>query len=197
MKSVIGFLSRPHGYNALTGLLNSKEYSLKMVFTHSLNPISQDPNRSKRSDFDLFLKTCTNNDIPIIAVDSKEQLIEVPNCDFIVEISWRYLIPENITRKARKGAFGIHRGKLPDFAGAEPIKQALLKDEKEIILTAHYLDSRIDQGQVIATLSHSVNYDQKFSLDENIQRLRDEITPLISPLMFKAFKILENKYHIS
>lgn len=191
MKTVVGFLSRPHGYNALIGLINSDRYKLKTVYTHTLNPKSQDPTRSKRTDYDLFVKTCSENNIPLFAIDSKEQKTDIPDCDFIVEISWRYLIPKNVIKKARISAFGIHRGKLPQYAGAEPIKHALLNDEKEIILSAHYLDSEIDQGHVIATMIHPVNYDKNCSMEQNIQRLRDEITPLFSKLTFMTLDILD------
>ena len=102
------------------------------------------------------------------------------NCDFIVEVSWRYLILSYITKKASIAAFGVHRGKLPEYAGAEPIKQALNKNEKEIIISAHYLGQEIDLGGTINTLSHPVNYKYSKTLEENVQRLRDEITPLFS-----------------
>ena len=39
----------------------------------------------------------------------------VPKCDFIVEISWRYLISQEIVKQASTLAFGVHRGKLPDY----------------------------------------------------------------------------------
>jgi methionyl-tRNA formyltransferase len=116
--------------------------------------------------------------------------LECPECDFIVEVSWRYLISQEIVSKARIGAFGIHRGKLPDYAGAEPIKQALLKGEKEIVLSAHQLVSKIDQGDTISSISHPINYDANQSLEKNIQRLREEITPLFPILTFKTLQIL-------
>jgi methionyl-tRNA formyltransferase len=194
VKTVVGFLSRSHGFNILSGLINSEKYDVKSVYTHSLKPKSEDPNRSKRDDYDLFVKTCSENSIPLETVDSKQQKIQdCPNCDFIVEASWRYLIPDSITSIARIAAFGIHRGKLPDYGGAEPIKQALLKNEKEIILSGHYLSSKIDKGDTIATISHPTNYNPNNTFEENIQRLRDEITPLFSQLMFKTFEILLSK----
>ena len=175
--------------------MNSEKYQLLKVFTHRLNPKSQDPNRSERSDFSLFDKMCLENNIPLVTIDSKELLEEIPDCDYVVEVSWRYIISESVTKKARIAAFGIHRGKLPEYAGAEPIKQALLHNEKEIILSAHYLDPIIDQGKTIASLSHPVMYDSKYDLDKNVQRLRDEITPLFSKLTLKTFQILELKHN--
>ncbi len=193
IKTVVGFLSRPHGFNILTSLLNSDKYELLQVFTHKLNPKSQDHMRSQRDDFILFKEICDKNKIPLSTIDSKEQQIEtIIECDFIVEVSWRYMIPESITKKAHIAAFGIHRGKLPEYAGAEPIKQALLKGEKEIILSSHYLDPVIDKGNTITTISHPVCYDPRFTLEENVQRLREEITPLFSRLAFKTFQILES-----
>ncbi len=194
MKTVVGFLSRSHGFNVLQYLINSKEYKLIKLYTHSLNPKSQDPQRQKRNDFELFENICNKNKIPMEIIDNKtDVIVDVPECDFIVEVSWRYLISETITKKARIGSFGIHRGKLPDYAGVEPIKQAINKGDKEIVLSSHYLDQIIDAGNVICTKLHTINYNLNQSLEENIQRLRDEITPFFSELVFKTLKILEEK----
>ena len=193
MKTIVGFLSRPHGFNVLKELIKSREYSVIRIYTHSLNPKSQDSTRSKREDYSLFENLCSENQISLIPIDSKNQEInDVPICDFIVEVSWRYLIKEEVTKKPKIASFGIHRGKLPEYAGAEPIKQALSNNEKEIILSAHFLDPQIDAGGTISTMSHPVNYDNNSSLEENIQRLRDEITPLFSKLTFQTLKKLEN-----
>ena len=191
LKTIVGFLSRAHGLNILSSLVESNQYRILKVYTHSLNPKSQDPKRSIRTDYHLFKEICAKHDIPLVSIDSnKEKIQDVPNCDFIVEASWRYLLLPDITKQAKIMAFGIHRGKLPEYTGAEPIKQALLQNENEIILSAHYLDSSIDTGKTITRISHPVNYDSSFSIDKNIQRLRDEITPLFSIIMFKTFKII-------
>ena len=194
MKTVVGFLSRPHGFNVLSALIESKEYRLIKLYTHRLNPKSQDPSRSERKDYPLFQDICEKNEIPITTIDSKNDKIEqIPECDFIVEVSWRYLIPQEIVRKARIGTFGIHRGKLPEYAGAEPIKQALLNNEKEVVLSAHFLASEIDSGNTIDTISYPVNFDNNSTLEANVRRLRDEITPLFSKLTFQTFNMLGSK----
>ena len=191
LKTIVGFLSRAHGLNILSSLVESNQYRILKVYTHSLNPKSQDPKRSIRTDYHLFKEICAKHDIPLVTIDSnKEKIQDMPNCDFIVEVSWRYLLLPEITKKAKIMAFGIHRGKLPEYAGAEPIKQALLQNENEIVLSVHYLDSLIDTGKTITSISHPINYNSSFSMDENIQRLRDEITPLFSKIMFKTFKII-------
>ena len=194
MKTIVGFLSRPHGFDALSALINSQNYKIIKVYTHKLNPKSQDPQRSIRTDYELFVKKCADNSIPLTAIDSmNDEIVDFPDCDYIIEISWRYIIPTNIIKKAGIAAFGIHRGKLPDFPGAEPIKQALLNGEKKIVLSAHYLEKDIDAGNVISTIEFPVNYNDGKDLDVNIQTVRDEIAPLFSKLVFQTLNILENK----
>ena len=192
MKTIVGFLSRSHGYEALSALVKSQNYKIIKLYTHKLNPKSQDPQRSIRTDYELFVKKCTDNSIPLTSINSmNDEIINFPDCDYIIEISWRYIIPNNIIKKARIAAFGIHRGKLPDFPGAEPIKQALLNGEKKIVLSAHYLEKYIDVGGVISTIDFPVNYNGDKHLDINIQTIRDEITPLFSKLVFQTLNILE------
>lgn len=192
MRTVVGFLSRAHGYDALKVLVNS-EFKILSVYTHALNPKSQDAQRNVRDDYHLFENLCKKNQIPLIPIDSKNTVMNPPECDYIVEISWRYLISEEIVKKARIACFGIHRGKLPEYAGAEPIKQALENGEKEIILSAHYLANVIDQGNTIDFETHPVNYDSNASREVNIQRLREEITPLFSKLMLRVISKFEEK----
>ena len=192
MKTIVGFLSRPHGYDALSAIVKSQNYKIIKLYTHKLNPRSQDPQRSIRADYESFVKKCADNSIPLASIDSiNDEIIDFPDCDYILEISWRYMIPKNVVDKARIAAFGIHRGKLPDFAGAEPIKQAILNDEKKIVLSAHYLEKDIDVGDVISVIEFPVNYNDDKDLDVNIQTIRDEITPLFSKLVFQTLNILE------
>lgn len=189
MITIVVFLSRAHGYNALCGMIEESNYKILKVFTHKLKPKSEDPDRTEREDYHLFVEKCKENKIPCEAIDSKSQSItEIPDCDFIVEISWRYLISKNIVKKASILAFGVHRGKLPEYAGAEPIKQALNNNEKEVVLSAHHLDEEIDAGGVIDAISHPVNYNKSKSFEENIQRLREEITPLFSDIVKNTIK---------
>ena len=192
MKTIVGFLSRPHGYDALSAIAKSQNYKIIKLYTHKLNPKSQDPQRSIRTDYELFVKKCVDNSIPLVSIDAiSDEITDFPDCDYILEISWRYKIPKSVIDKARISAFGIHRGKLPDFAGAEPIKQALLNGEKKIVLSAHYLEKTIDTGHVISTIDFPVEFNNEKKLDINIQTIRDKITPLFSKLVFQTLNILE------
>ena len=192
MREVVGFLSREHGLEVLNFLINSSSYKLIHVFTHSLKPKSEDVKRSLRDDYMEFERICEINHITLTKIDSKNEPIKnVPSCDFIIEVSWRYLISKDIISKARISAIGIHRGKLPEYAGSDPMKNAILNKESEIVVTAHNLDEEIDEGETITSISHPINYNSRVSLDDNILRLRKEITEYFSKLTLDAFKIKE------
>ena len=194
MKTVVGFLSRSHGFDVLDSIMASNDSDLIHIYPHKLNPKSQDKLRSVRSDYHLFEEVCKKHKIPLDSIDSKNyEFTNFPESDFIIEVSWRYMIPQKVVEKSHIAAFGIHRGKLPEYAGAEPIKQALDNHENEIILSAHNLNAGIDEGEVFATISHPVTYDNSISFDDNIQKIRDEITPKFSDLTLKTLLKFDKK----
>jgi hypothetical protein len=48
-------------------------------------------------------------------------------------------------------------------------------------------------GQVLNTMTYPVNYNSKKTFDENIQRLRNEITPLFPKLIVQTLEKFEIK----
>ena len=194
-------VARIHGLETLRYLVEKKpKYAVIGVFTHKLNPKSYDPMRRERSDFPDYVKLTKSNNIPFFTIDSKEELSTLENfCkknnfDFIISISWRYLISPQIFKKARLGAINLHRGDLPKYPGVEPIRKALENNEKEIVICAHHINESFDQGEVIYKARHPVNYEISESLESNIERLKKEITPYFIELTVKSLKLLENQH---
>ena len=58
-----------------------------------------------------------------------EKFVKNNEFDFLISVSWRYLISPQVFEKAKIGSFNIHRGDLPKYAGVEPIKRALNNNE--------------------------------------------------------------------
>ena len=65
MITLVAFLSRPHGYNTLCGIIDKSDYKLLKVYTHKLKPKSEDPNKAERKDYQLFVEKCKENKIPV------------------------------------------------------------------------------------------------------------------------------------
>ncbi len=193
METIVGFLSRPHGFNVLSTIGKLDGFKILKIYTHKFNPKSQDPNRNIRDDFELFVNKCKELSIPLETIDSKDSIIKnCPECDYIIEVSWRYIIPSNIVKKSRIGTFGIHRGKLPEYGGAEPIKQAMKNNENEIILSSHYLQPKIDSGDVITTLKYDLPDNLPKDLEKKIQQIREDITPLFSKIALQTIEIFKD-----
>lgn len=197
---VVGFLARQHGLEGLKSLIRSERYQPVGVFTHSVRPASEDPSRSQREDFKDFESLAQSSGIPLYAVDSKDDSDKVSGIlselspDLILSISWRRLIPYNQLKIAKYGGLNIHRGKLPEYAGALPIHRALRDNQKNIYVTAHVLAEEIDKGDTLETIAHPVNYNPQESLDANVERLKHEITLYMGELSIRGLdKLLLRK----
>jgi methionyl-tRNA formyltransferase len=193
----LALLARNHGLEVLSYLAaNTSLYNVVAVFTHRLNPKSQDPLQGERKDYVDFLKIAQDAGMPVYTIDSKadkirlEEFAKNNEYDFLVSVSWRHLIPPSVFQKARLGAINIHRGDLPKYAGAEPIKKALQNGEKEIYICSHHITENYDEGKVICKASHPVNYDASKTLEENVVRLKKEISPHFTQLLIESFSIL-------
>ena len=68
-----------------------------------------------------------------------------------------------------------------------------MKNENYIILSVHDLLAEIDMGEVINKMKYPVNYNSNETLDENVQRLRDEITSLFPKLIIQTLEKEESK----
>ena len=117
-------------------------------------------------------------------IDSKNQF------EFLLSISWRYLIPPQVFEKAEFGAINLHRGDLPKYAGVEPIRKALENNEERIAVCCHHITKNYDEGEVIFKSYHDSNYDKGMSLELNIERLKKEITKYFPELTIKTLKHL-------
>lgn len=195
---VVAFFAREHGLSGLRALLAESKYELVCLFTHRFKPKGEDPMRGERSEFIDYKILAEEYRIPIYSVDRKEDqqmvgsILEKISFDFIVSISWRLLIPKAYLDLAKIGSVNVHRGLLPNYPGAEPIKQALLHGDNQITITAHEMVEEIDAGKPLAFCHHLVNYDQNHTLEENISRLKNEITSHFGPLLIKALNTITN-----
>lgn len=202
MYKCLALVARNHGYATIKHLLeNESNYEIITIFTHKLNPKVYDPQQKTRDDFKNFEDLSKKYHIPLLTVDSKEEKSKVEDFgqshdfDFLLSISWRYIISPSIFKKAKIGAINIHRGELPEYAGIEPIKKALQNNEKEIVVSSHIIEEKIDSGEVLCQKTHPSNYVNSVTLNENVEMLKKEITPYFPELTVKSFRILWERYN--
>ena len=107
----------------------------------------------------------------------------------------KFLSVNDVTLCHNVGSINLHRGDLPKYAGVEPIKRALQNSEKFIHVSCHHISKNFDEGKVIFKSIHPTNYDISKSIDDNVERLKIEITPYFPQLTIKSLELLiDSKY---
>jgi len=193
---------RNHGLETLKKMNEISNYNIIAIFTHKLNPKSSDIEQKERDDFLDYKKFAKTNSIPLYTIDKLNEKSTLDNFalqhnyDFLISVSWRYLISPQVFLKSNIGSMNIHRGDLPKYAGVEPIKRALKNSEKFIYISCHNISKNFDEGKVIFQSTHPTNYDISMSLEDNVERLKKEITPYFPQLTIKSLEFLiGSNYH--
>lgn len=70
--------------------------------------------------------------------------------DLIVSFSAPFIFKEELLNIPKKGCINLHCSYLPKYSGILPSFWVLYYDEKETGVTIHYMDSKIDNGKILA-----------------------------------------------
>jgi methionyl-tRNA formyltransferase len=76
--------------------------------------------------------------------------------DLLWITDFRYLISRELIALARLGAVNLHPSLLPAYRGRASINWAILKGERRLGLTAHFVDEGMDTGDIIDQVSYEV-----------------------------------------
>lgn len=78
-----------------------------------------------------------------------EQFWESTPIDLLLSVSWRYMIPLSIYRRARLGAFVLHDSLLPQYRGFSPTVWAMINGEKQTGVTLFHMAEAVDAGDIV------------------------------------------------
>ncbi len=79
--------------------------------------------------------------------------------DLIVVVAFR-ILPPDVFRIARKGAFNLHGSLLPKYRGAAPIHRAVMAGETQTGVSTFFLREAVDTGNVILQRTMSIGPDE-------------------------------------
>ncbi len=68
--------------------------------------------------------------------------------DVIVNVHSLYIVHERVLRAARVGAFNLHPGPLPQYAGLNTVSWAIYHGETSYGVTVHWMEPGIDTGDI-------------------------------------------------
>lgn len=84
-----------------------------------------------------------------VAASFLEQFWETAEVDLMLVVSWRYLIPQKIYKKARLGAFVFHDSLLPAYRGFSPTVWAIINGEDHTGVTLFEMADDVDSGDIV------------------------------------------------
>jgi methionyl-tRNA formyltransferase len=77
-------------------------------------------------------------------------LLQQRAIEFMLVACWPYLIDQQIVNSVTRAALNLHPSLLPRYRGADPIGEQLKSDEVRFGVSLHLLNSRFDQGDIVA-----------------------------------------------
>lgn len=80
--------------------------------------------------------------------------------DLLWIADYRYLLPPQVLAAAPLGAINLHPSLLPRYRGRAPINWAILNGERELGLTAHFVDDGVDSGDIVGERSFTLSFDE-------------------------------------
>lgn len=197
MYNVVCFLAREPGWRCLQALHSDPDFKIKLLYSHLRKPSSEDPLRSERKNYERFKRFALENKIPFYVKDTfksaadLKELNDAGPIDFMVSCNWKFKIPLPDLQRAKLGTVNLHRGKLPEYRGLEPVKRALLDGWKHIYLSAHMMEAEYDTGHLLDQAVMSVTRRENESLDDTVERLKTELYPYYPQSMIKGLNKLK------
>lgn len=155
--------------------------SIEIAFVLSNNEDAAVVTKSKEQGVQTFV--CSNaeaNDADFLG-----NICAQNNIDYIILAGYLRLIPANLTANFANRIINIHPSLLPKFGGkgmyGNHVHKAVVQsNEKESGISIHYVNSRFDEGNLIAQFHCSVSKDETVdSLRIKIQRLEQLYFPFV------------------
>ena len=168
---VVFFGNHTVGIKSLETLL--KHTDVAGVVAHPFDP-EDGKNYSSVYDYALSKKLTAIRGKP--KENKVFDLVKKIKPDLIWVTDYRYLLPMELISESIKGGINLHPSLLPKYRGRASLNWAILNGEKEIGLTAHFLDKEADTGDIIKQ--------EKIFLykNENIGDVINKILPIYSTI---------------
>jgi phosphoribosylglycinamide formyltransferase 1 len=115
--------------------------------------------------------------------ETEEQLVKMlrdVGVELVVLAGFMRVLHEPMLKAFSRRIVNIHPSLLPKFPGLEAWKQALVAGENVTGCTVHYVDEKIDHGQILAQRAITIlPNDTPESLHARIQILEHELYPTV------------------
>ena len=77
------------------------------------------------------------------------------------------IIPQSLLNIPKIGSINLHASYLPDYRGASPIQRALMNNDDFLGITTFFINSRIDEGNIIlqekVKINETITYSEAYN----------------------------------
>jgi len=157
MKNIsIGYFADGNwGYETLKRIILEKKIKLNFVCLRYEKPDNK------------IIEYCKKNKIKFYIfknINSKKnfRIIFDYKCDLIVSMSYDQIFGSLYQKFFPSRIINCHAGKLPFYRGRNFLNWVLINDEKEFGVTVHFVDERIDTGDIILQKTYPVTDDDTY-----------------------------------
>ena len=166
------------GFNLIKLLHNDKSFKIDFVVL--------------RQKIDIkILKFCKLKKIKYFNfknINSKKSIdiLKKFQSDIFVSMSYNQIFKNDLIKLMKKKIINCHAGALPYYRGRSPINWALINGEKKLGITTHFVNSKIDQGDIL---------DQKFvkiKRNDNFKTILEKCYIVCPMQIIKVLKKFKN-----
>ena len=97
-----------------------------------------------------------------INMKNKIDKIKNFNSDLLISVSYDQIFKKKIIESFDLGIINCHCGALPYYRGRSPINWAIINGEKSFGVTVHYVNEKIDQGDIIVQKKYPIKKKDDF-----------------------------------
>lgn len=140
------------GLQAVTKILQS---------THNLAAVLTEPESAIGSRLSTIAKQAGCETLPSVTVTDPNfaQWVSDKGIDILINVHSLHLICPEVIQSLRRGAFNLHPGRLPQYAGLNAPSWAIYNQEKYHAVTIHEITPKLDAGDIL--------YEAEFPLTKN------------------------------
>lgn len=153
------------------------------------------------SKSDTIIDFCHNNQLKLFIGNPRNgkcnDFIKNNNCDVLFSINYLFIIDKPLIDLPKKYAINLHGSLLPKYRGRTPHVWAIINNEKKTGITAHIIDEKCDNGDIIEQIEIEINNEDTGAII--LEKFKSLYWPLVERIIHKIerdtiqFKIQDNR----
>lgn len=145
---------------------------------------------------DAVRKVAEDHNVPVYSVsnfhsETSISLLRDARADLGVVLGTN-ILKQSVFKVPKLGSINLHQGLAPYYRGCPAVFWELFNDEREVGLTIHFVESKVDTGEIILQRTVPLEYDYAygFDFDRFINDYRAELVGRCAQLVADAVKAI-------